>query len=352
MKHQGLAAFVYATFALLSAFPATASAEKILRYTDHEPYGNMRTQFIKQAFFREIEKESQGRLKIDAHWNGEISSSYNALRTLSQGKKADIGIVVPEYTAEQLPLHQIFKSFPLGPDNGDAQVTFFHRVFGQHPQFAQELERNNLVNLQFFLGYPVGFFTRQPGVKLSQLKGTTWRTASFWHQSFLRNAGATTVAMPWNDNITDALRAGQLNGLMVNLDSGYDIHAQREAPYIYSSPALWLGHVYLLVMNKDTWNAMSGQDREAIYRAANITEKQLGATLDKGLASLTATLEKEGAQFHLLSRGELEKWQGVTQYQAVQREWVIQQERKGNADAGTLMREVSQLLEGSARKQP
>ena len=157
MKHQGLAAFVYATFALLSAFPATASAEKILRYTDHEPYGNMRTQFIKQVFFREIEKESQGRLKIAAHWNGEISSSYNALRTLSQGKEADIGIVVPEYTAEQLPLHQIFKSFPLGPDNGDAQVTFFHRVFGQHSPFAQELERNNLVNLQFFLGYPVGF---------------------------------------------------------------------------------------------------------------------------------------------------------------------------------------------------
>lgn len=156
MKHQGVAMVISAIFALLTAFPAIASAGKILRYTDHEPYGNMRTQFIKNVFFSEIEKESQGRLKIEAHWEGDISSSYNALSTLGQGTRADIGIVVPEYTAEQLPLHQIFKSFPLGPTNGEAQMRFFHRVFQQYPQFARELGQNNLVNLQFFLGYPVG----------------------------------------------------------------------------------------------------------------------------------------------------------------------------------------------------
>ena len=108
MKHQGVATVTSAIFALLTAFPTIASAEKILRYTDHEPYGNMRTQLIKNVFLSEIEKESQGRLKIEAHWEGDISSSYNALSTLGKGTRADIGIVVPEYTAEQLPLHQIF----------------------------------------------------------------------------------------------------------------------------------------------------------------------------------------------------------------------------------------------------
>lgn len=91
------------------------AAEKILRYTDHEPYGGMRTQIIKEIFFAEIEKESQGRLKIEPHWNGETAISYDALTTISDGSKADMGIVVPEYTAKQLPLHQIFKSFAIGP---------------------------------------------------------------------------------------------------------------------------------------------------------------------------------------------------------------------------------------------
>ncbi len=350
MKHQSVAMVISITFVLLSAFPATANAEKILRYTDHEPYGNMRTQFIKNVFFREIEKESQGRLKIEAHWKGDISSSYNALSTLSQGTRADIGIVVPEYTAEQLPLHQIFKSFPLGPENGEAQVSFFHRVFQQYPEFARELGQNNLVNLQFFLGYPVGFFTRQPDVKLNQQEGTKWRTASFWHQSFLRNAGGVTLTMPWNDKITDALRTGQLNGLMVNLDSGYDIHAERAAPYINYSPALWLGHVYLLVINKDTLNALDERDRLALRHAAETTEKQLGAALDSALASLTARLKNEGAKLHLLNRDELAEWQKMTRYQEVQGKWVRQQESKGNTDAGRLMHDLSLLLEADARQ--
>ena len=352
MKHHGISMLILATTLFFAALPVTASAEKTLRYTDHEPYGNMRTRFIKEVFFSAIEKESQGRLKIDAHWNGELSSSYDALKTLNHGEKADIGIVVPEYTAEQLPLHQIFKSFPVGPHNGNAQVDLFHRVFQQYPQFANELERNNLVNLQFFLGYPVGFFNTKPDVKLNQLQGSKWRTASFWHQSFLRHAGGVPLTMPWNVKISDSLRNGQLDGLMVNLDSGYDIHAQRAAPFIQYSPSLWLGHVYLLVINKNTWNALDGQDKEAIRRAAASTEKQLGASLDSGLASLATTLEKEGAKLHLLSRNELNEWRTVTRYQQVQTEWVAQQERKGLKDAGMLMQGIAALLEENARSKP
>jgi hypothetical protein len=46
----------------LFLLPDTASAEKILRYSDHEPLGGMRTKFIKEVFFAAIEKESNGRL--------------------------------------------------------------------------------------------------------------------------------------------------------------------------------------------------------------------------------------------------------------------------------------------------
>lgn len=105
---------------------------------------------------------------MEDHWNGELAVSYDALKTVSEGKVADMGIVVPEYTAEQLPLHQIFKSFPLGPDNGDAQVKFFHNVFRDMPQFSAELAANNLVNLQFFLGYPAAFFLHPPLAEIRQ----------------------------------------------------------------------------------------------------------------------------------------------------------------------------------------
>jgi TRAP-type C4-dicarboxylate transport system substrate-binding protein len=337
--------FLVVIFSAILTIPAGAIAQTTLRYTDHEPYGNMRTRFINDVFFKTIEKESQGRLKIEAHWNGEISTSYDALKTLAEGKNADIGIVFPEYTEEQLPRYQIFKSFPMVPESGPAQVDFFHRVFQKYPQFNAELNSNNLVNLQFFLGYPVGFFTTRPGVKLERLEGTKWRTASFWHQSFLKNADGVPVKMPWDTRIIHALREGQLDGLMVNLDSGYDINAQQAAPVIQYSPSLWLGHVYLLVMNKETWNTLDKQDQEAIRRAAASTEKQLGAAQENGLTSLLALFRNQGAKLHALTRDELQRWQSATRYQQVQAEWVEQQQKKGISDAGSLMQGITTLLE-------
>ncbi|MCU6668625.1 TRAP transporter substrate-binding protein DctP [Enterobacteriaceae bacterium H4N4] len=346
MKHTGHVLCLFVALVL----PGVGNAQTTLRYTDHEPYGNMRTQIIKNTFFKAIERESRGSIKIDAHWNGEITSSYQALETLSQGERADIGIVVPEYTPDQLPRHQLFKSFPLGPDNGKAQVQFFHRVFRDYPQFAAELDNNNLVMLQFFLGYPAAFFTSKANVGPTQLAGTRWRTASFWHQSFLRNAGATTVTLPWNSKIVDALQEGQLDGLLVNLDSGDDIGAPRAAPYIQLSPALWLGHVYLLAMNKDAWNALSSQDQAAIQRAAASTEQALGAWLDTSLNHMARQLEQQGALVHFLSREELNQWRDATRYQQVQAKWVGEQERKGVTDAGSLVESVSSLLSDAMQK--
>ncbi|MFK3663281.1 ABC transporter substrate-binding protein [Scandinavium sp. NPDC088450] len=248
-----------------------------------------------RRFFAAVEQESQGRLRIEPHWNGELSVSYQALKTIGEGKLADMGIVVPEYTAKQLPLHQIFKSFPLGPDSGEKQVAFFRQVFNQLPQFSAELAANNLVNVQFFVGYPAAFFTTDPNLQIDKLSSTTWRTASFWHQAYLENAGATVVKLPWNAGITDALRRGKLNGLLVNLDSGDDIKAWQAAKEIRVSPRLWLGHVYLLTMNKQRWESLSQEDKEAIHRAAVRTEKVLGMTLDNSLKHMTDMMQQQGA---------------------------------------------------------
>lgn len=329
---------------LLVSFPNIA-AEKILRYTDHEPYGGMRTQLIKEVLFAEIGKESQGRLKIEPHWNGEIAISYDALATISDGSKADMGIVVPEYTAKQLPLHQIFKSFAIGPEHGASQVEFFRRVYAEIPELNAEIERNNVVNLQFFLGYPVGFFSTKPIMKLTALQGTSWRTASFWHRAYLVNTGAKTVTLPWNKQITTALRDGKLDGLMVNLDSGYDIHAERAAPNVLLSPSLWLGHVYLLTMNKHTWESLSTQDREAIQRAAITTQKALGQALDNNLINMVKTLEQEGTHVRYLTKAELEAWRKAIGYQQEQAQWVAKQKAEGIDNAREVMQKVANLLD-------
>lgn len=323
--------------------PAAASAQKVLRYTDHEPLGGMRTTFIKDVFFAAVEKESNGRLKMEDHWDSELATGYDALRVLRDGSAADIGIVVPEYAADDLPLHQIFKSFPVGPTGG-RQVDFFRRVYADIPAFPAELEKNNVVNILFTTGYPVAFFSSAPLNGLEDIKGDTWRTASFWHRDFLNNSGANPVSIPWGPQVFDALQARTLDGLMVNIDSGYLLNIHEPAPHVLASQDLWLGHVYLLAMNGGTWDELAQEDRDAIQRAAETAYEALGVVMDTSFTAMVEDMRKQGVKIRLLEAGEVSAFTTATRYRDVQIAWVQEQKEKGLTDAEPVMGKVSAIL--------
>ena len=67
-------------FLMMLCVPMFVGAQT-LTFTDHEPMGNMRTQVTRQ-FFRLVEQESKGRIRIDHHWNGELPPSYGDILSL------------------------------------------------------------------------------------------------------------------------------------------------------------------------------------------------------------------------------------------------------------------------------
>lgn len=322
---------------------ATAPSPRILKYSDHEPLDGMRTRFLKDVLFPAIERESNGRLKIEGHWDGKIAAAYDALGAVSKPGVADMASVVPEYTPEELPLHQIFKSFPTGP-TGSRQIDFFRRVYAEVPAFPAELEKNNIVQLFFGTGYPVAFFSTAPLANLDGLKGGKWRSASFWHEDFLRNAGATPVTMHWGPEIYDALKARTLDGIMVNVDSGYMLKVHEAAPSVLVSRGLWLGHVYLLAMNKGVWGGLAQEDKDAVRRAAEVSYQTLGSVMDRGYDAQLDELIKAGASVRILNPDELKRWETVTKYREVQSAWAEDQKSKGVEGVGPAFAKITSIM--------
>ena len=326
-----------------AAFAQEAQPPRVLTFSDHEPLGGMRTRFLKEVVFPAIERESNGRLKISDHWDGEIAAAYDALGAVSKGT-TDMGTVVPEYTAKEMPLHQIFKSFITGPVGG-RQIDFFNRVYAEVPAFPAELDRNNIVQIYFGTGYPVAFFRNAPMASLNELKGGRWRSASFWHLDFLKNAGATPVTMHWGPEIPEALKAGTLDGLMVNVDSGYMLKVHESAPHVLVSRDLWLGHVYILAMNKDVWTSLAQEDRDAILRAAQMSYQSLGGVMDKAFDTQLEDLKKAGATVRVLSADEVAAFASVTRYKEVQAAWAQDQQAQGVTDAGAAISQVTAIMD-------
>ena len=344
MRRIGIAAMLLAT----SLIGSTASAQKVLRYSDHEPLGGMRTKFIKDVFFAAIEEESQGRLKVEDHWDSTVATGYDALRVAGEGQSADMAVVVPEYKADALPLHQIFKSFPTGP-TGDKQVNFFRRVYAEVPEFSAELAKNNVVEVFLATGYPVAFFSNQPLKTLKDIKGEKWRSASFWHKDALQNAGAIPITMPWGEAVFKALQDKTMDGLMVNVDSGYMLNVHTAAPDVLLSKDLWLGHLYIVAMNQETWNDLAPEDKQAVQRAAAIAYKSLGDVMDSSFDAMTKEMKQEGAKLRFLKRRELNAWEKATKYREIQANWMKEQQGKGVKDAGSTMEKVRAILQDSTK---
>ena len=316
------------TLAVLDALKSSDDVTELI-YSDHEPLGNMRTTFLNDIFFRAVEEESKGRVKIIPHWDGEISISYEALKTLKDGSKAQISVIVPEYCAKELPLHQLFKSFPTGP-TGQEQVNFFRDIYSEIPALMNEIEAQGLHVIFVATGYPAAFFSAKPMTNLQSLKGQRWRSASFWHKDFLTNAGAIPVTMPWGQGVFDALDNGTLDGLIVNIDSGYDIHAHKAAPNILVSKRLWLGHEYIIAMNKDVWDKLPDEDKKAIERAAESSYSKLGGIMDESFSHMLETLRADGATVKLLTDEEVSYWENVTDYKTIQEKYVAEHDNAGS----------------------
>ena len=319
------------------------SAQKVLTYSDHQSSDEMRTKFLKEVFFPAIEKESNGRLKIEYHWDGELAIAYEALGAVRKGDTVDIATIVPEYASKELPLHQIFKSFPVGP-SGDNQVSFFQSVYSDVPEFSAELDNNNIVEIFLGTGYPVGFFSRDPLNNLTEIKENKWRSASFWHLDFLQNSGAIPVRMHWGKEVYDALEAGALDGIMVNVDSGYNLKVYEHAPNLLASKNLWLGHLYIVAINKDTWNGLAEEDKEAIQRAAKTSYESLGNVMDNSFNVQMEALRKEGTTVRVLNDKEVDEFKTVTRFQEVQKQWAKEQKEKGVLDVELVLDKVMKLL--------
>lgn len=331
------------TLVVASIFISNGHAQKILKYSDHESPNEMRTLFLKNVFFPAIEKESKGRIKIDAYWNGELSISYDALKKVGKGDTIDITTVVPEYAAKELPRLQIFKSFLVGP-SGKKQVSFFRKMFETVPEFTTELQQNNVVPIFLSTGYGVGFFSKNQMDSLSDLKNKTWRTASFWHRDYLKKFGSIPVSIPWGPEVYKAFEENKLDGLMVNIDGAYQLKVYEQAPYLLTSKNLWLGHLYIVSINKNTWENLEQIDKDAIQRAAAKSYKKLGKIMDESYKEQLVKLAEKGVKYRVLSKKEVKDFENNIQYNLIQQDWIKEQEEKGLKDLNGIIEKMKNEL--------
>jgi len=325
-----------------------ATAAKVLKYSDHDPSGGLRTKFYKEIFLAEIEKQTEGRIKIQDFWGGALLSAPEALQGIGDGV-ADMGMVYADFNPKQLLLHQGFKAYPTGPGNYDILMRFYKDVYEQIPEFSDELKKFNQKVIYISPSLPTAFISNKPFESLDKLKGGKWRASSRWHLLFLKNAGATAMFIPWGEMYM-SLQTGAVDGCMANYDGLHMTRQDEVAPNILVARELWFATPFMVTINLDVWNGLPREDQAGINKAAEIALEKYNQTYSDGVVNIFETEKKNGQNPRYLSIEEVNAWASTCATANAPQIWLEDLEKARIKNAASIVSRLSELHKKAIEK--
>ncbi len=221
-----------------------------------------------------IEKESGGRLQIQAFWSGSLLSSEHSLIELRHGI-ADIGLITPIYARGGAHLQRAQAGFYAGLTTYVEQTRLYRCLVAAEPQFDRELHDLTVLAVQG--GNLPGLVTRDRPVRtLDDLEGLRLRAPSEL-LGVLKDLGADPVDMPMGE-VYSALAKGVLDGVVAPADTLKSLHFAEVAQY-FTEMEIPRGAYAARAMGKKRWSTLEPWQRELLLRGIRVWESALASEL-------------------------------------------------------------------------
>ena len=317
-------------------------AKIVVKYSDSDPPGGVRTAFLADYFLPEIEKQTAGQIELQDFWGGALLGPPEALKGIKDGI-TDIGFLFPEFFPEQLPLHQIFKLFPVGPGSWKAQRWIYENAYAEIPELKAELAKWNQMPLLMTAGLPGTFTSSYKVDSIDDLDGKKWRASSRWLLGYLKSAGAIPVSVPWADCYM-ALQTGTVDGVLANLDGIHMTKQDEAAGHIFVAKEMWWATPFLHNVNLDFWNSLPEDVQQEILQAAENAKDAYSEAYDNAFDEIIATQEANGIEVEIASPEQIANWQEVSQAEKLQQQWVEEAKEAGYDNAQEIMDKMREIV--------
>lgn len=299
---------------------STDEYEITLNYSDHDPPTGMRTKFIKDFWFPEIEKETEGKVKINEIYGGGLLGAAEALDGVRDGV-ADMGLVYPDNYPTRMYSYELFKLFPEAPANFEGIYEIFNEAMEELPDLTESLEKNNQKPLLITTGLPIVFGATKEMDSLAELKGKDWRASSRWYLEAIKNMGANPVSVPFED-VYMSLETGVVDGVMTNYDGFHMMNFYESAPNIILGTRLWWSAPFLHTINLDMWERLPIDIQDGILRATETAQKEFAKVYQAELEESIAIQEQAGATVKIADDEDIELFNDEELFSRLRETWV------------------------------
>jgi len=321
-----------------------------LKYSDSDPPGGMRTDFLKEVWLPEIVKQTNGQVKFQDFWGSALMGPAEALKGCMDGV-ADMTMIFSDFYPKQLPAMQLFRLFPKSPEKWENIAWIYHQAFEQIPIFMETLEKWGQKLLLVTVGLSSGMSATYPIDGVEDMVGYKWRASSRWHLALLKHLGAIPVSVPWVD-VYMALSTGTIDGVLTNYDGLHMMKFYEAGQNILVGPQLWWATPFLMTINIDKWNSLPEDVQEGIMEASRIAEEKF-AEVFAGALEKTIQEEKDyGCTVKLMDEDDVALLADEDFWTTQRNIWIQEaKEEFGIKDAAYIMNRLKLIMEEAIAKE-
>ncbi|HET9652531.1 MAG TPA: C4-dicarboxylate TRAP transporter substrate-binding protein [Usitatibacter sp.] len=326
MPMKSLLAAALAAFAL--AFGACAAEPQFrIKYASASPPGSQTSVPI-VWWAEQVEKRSNGRVKIEFFWSGSLIKGPDILGAVGKGIVPMGKIYTVDYTG-QMPLHQLV-NLPFTTQDVYVIQRATAEMLAKYPAFQKEFDKQNLVRLGGLATGTVHLLSKKPIKSLEDLKGLSIRARGPQAQ-VLKSVGAVPVSVAFGE-LYEALDRGVIGSTIM-----YELSVM---PYKFNEIAgnftyvgTGLGHaIQAEIMNKDYFEALPKDVQKLLKDTMADAEIWYAQTFEEKNRKETAQMKAgDGTAkvaFFSLPDKDVQHWHTVSQ--SVYEEWANENRKFGN----------------------
>lgn len=272
--------------ALSTTIAHAQSPEYILRFSNMYPEVSEH-QKVYQAWADAVEKESQGRIKVQL-FPGATLAKPNAQYDAVKNHIADVAMAVQGYTANRFPLTQIVE-LPGIVQNAKQGSCIIQSLYNEK-LISQEYKDTK--PLYLYTPGPGSFHTKDTAIRTpADLQGLRLRRPTAVVGKMLKDAGANPVGLP-APSAYPSLQRGVIDGLAMQWEGNYTFRLNELTKYHTEVGGLYT-LAFIVTMNKGVYNSMPADLKAVIDHNSGMAWAEKEA---KVFDSLDATSRKQALE--------------------------------------------------------
>lgn len=307
--------------AQMTVAPAMAQTFKMAHVF---PAVNMNWTESGAVFAAKIAELSDGTMNITNFPAGQLGKETTAL--VSSGL-AEMGLIIPSYEVEKLPLGSVGELPGFNEDSCSASARMWHLAKEGGPLDQAELSPLGLRALYVVSLNPYQLVTaRKPVDSLAAAKGLKIRANGAAMDKAVRSLGAVALQVTFSE-FYDALGRGTIDGGVWPL--AWTRTNGLEGAINHATEGVGLGTaVTIAVINKRAWERLSPEQQAILQEAGAAAQAHFCSHLNAMEISEKAELKSLGLiETHVLAEAEVKAWNDILT--PVQEDWAATLEASG-----------------------